>query len=131
MIAISVSGESGCPGFFVGCTACTAETQRNKISSKGRKFIFILLFFYNGYGPGHTRAYPLYISMGLSPDGLGRGVGVGEAVDPRSGILEHGGPEVGQWSVFIWGEPVLTVGKSFKPASGEQAGYIGVAVSRT
>jgi hypothetical protein len=48
---------------------------------------------------------------------MGRGVGVGEAVDSGSGILEHGGPEVGQWSVFIWGEPVLTVGKSFKPAS--------------
>ena len=62
---------------------------------------------------------------------MGRGVGVSEAVDSDSGILEHGGPEVGQWSVFIWGEPVLTVGKSFKAASGEQAGYIGVAVSRT
>ena len=67
----------------------------------------------------------------LSPDGMGRGVGVGEAVDSGSGILEHGGPEVGQWSVFIWGEPVLTVGKSFKPTSGEQAGYVGVAVCRT
>ena len=62
---------------------------------------------------------------------MGRGVGVGEAVDPGSGILEHGGPEVGQWSVFVWGEPVLTVGKSFKPNPGEQAGYIGVAVCRT
>ena len=60
----------------------------------------------------------------LSPDGMGRGVGVGEAVDSGPGILEHGGPEVGQWSVFIWGEPVLTVGKSFKPASGEQAGSL-------
>ena len=69
--------------------------------------------------------------LGLSPDGMGRGVGVGEAVDSGPSILEHGGPEVGQWSVFIWGEPVLTVGKSFKTASGEQAGYIGVAVSRT
>ena len=67
----------------------------------------------------------------LSPDGMGRGVGVGEAVDSDSGILEHGGPEVGQWSVFIWGEPVLTVGKSFKATAREQAGDIGVAVSRT
>ena len=67
----------------------------------------------------------------LGPDRSGRGVSVGKAVDTGSGILEHGGPEVGQWSVFIWGEPVLTVGKSFKAASGEQAGYIGVAVSRT
>ena len=80
-----------------------------------------------GCAPAHRtlKGYP------LSPDGMGRGVGVGEAVDSGSGILEHGGPEVGQWSVFIWGEPVLTVGKSFKPASGEQAGDIGVAVSRT
>ena len=67
----------------------------------------------------------------LSPDGMGRGVGVGKAVDSGTGILEHGGPEVGQRSVFIWGDPVLTVGKSFKAASGEQAGYIGVAVCRT
>ena len=94
-------------------------------------FIFILLFFYNCCGPGYTRAYPLHMSLGLSPDGMGRGVCVGEAVDSGPGILEHGGPEVGQWSVFIWGEPVPTVGKSFKAASGEQAGYIGVAVSRT
>ena len=45
----------------------------------------------------HTAAhgYP------LSPDGMGRGVGVGEAVDSGSGILEHGGPEVGQWSVLF------------------------------
>ena len=91
---------------------------------------FILMFFYNGCGPGYTRTYPLHMSLGLYPDGMGRGVGVGKAVDPCSGILEHGRPEVGQWSVFIWGDQVLTVGKSFKPASGEQAGYIGVSVSR-
>ena len=73
-----------------------------------------------------------YLRVGLlRPDGMGRCVGVGKAVDSDSGILEHGGPEVGQWSVFIWGEPVPTVGKSFKAASGGQAGYIGVAVSRT
>ena len=68
--------------------------------------------------------------LGLSPDGMGRGVGVGEAVDlaPASGAWWSRG-----WPVecFYLGRPVLTVGKSFKTASGEQAGYIGVAVSRT
>ena len=80
-----------------------------------------------GCAPAHRtlKGYP------LSPDGMGRGVGVCKAVESGSRILEDGGPEVGQWSVFIWGESVLTVGKSFKPASGEQAGYIGVAVCRT
>jgi hypothetical protein len=39
--------------------------------------------------------------LGLSPDGMGRGVGVSKAVDPGSDILEHGGPKVGIFAIIL------------------------------
>ena len=38
------------------------------------------------------------------------------------GVLQHGGPKVGQWDVFLWSHAVPAVLESFESTSGEETG---------
>ena len=61
---------------------------------------------------------------------MGGGVGIGEAVDLDASVLKHGGPQVRERSIFLLGLPVLTMLQAFKSTTCQEAGNVGVTVSR-
>ena len=70
-----------------------------------------------------------HLQVVLRGNRLGVPVRVRETVYPNAGVLQHGGPEVGQWGIFLRSHAVLTVFESLESAAGEQEGHIRIPVS--